>query len=32
MPWFVSDVTPKDFSDLLNSMIDPQAFYTPGGQ
>lgn len=28
MPWFVSDVTPKDFSDLLNSMVDPQAFYT----
>ena len=27
-PWFVSDVTPKDFSDLLNSMVDPQAFYT----
>lgn len=28
LPWFVSDVTPKDFSDLLNSMFDPQAFYT----
>lgn len=28
MPWFVSDVTPKDFSDLLNCMVDPQAFYT----
>ena len=28
LPWFVSDVTPKDFSDLLNSMVDPQAFYT----
>ncbi|KAJ5580372.1 hypothetical protein N7450_006673 [Penicillium hetheringtonii] len=28
LPWFVSDVTPKDFSDLLNSMADPQAFYT----
>ncbi|KAJ5552570.1 hypothetical protein N7494_001948 [Penicillium frequentans] len=28
LPWFVSDVTPKDFSDLLNCMVDPQAFYT----
>ncbi|KAJ5689099.1 hypothetical protein N7462_003491 [Penicillium macrosclerotiorum] len=28
LPWFVSDVTPKDFSDLLSSMFDPQAFYT----
>lgn len=28
LPWFVSDVTPKDFSDLLSSMADPQAFYT----
>jgi hypothetical protein len=28
LPWFVSDVTPRDFSDLLNSMVDPQAFYT----
>lgn len=28
LPWFVSDVTPKDFSDLLNSMADSQAFYT----
>ncbi|EPS34340.1 hypothetical protein PDE_09304 [Penicillium oxalicum 114-2] len=27
MPWFVSDVTPSDFSDLLHSMVDPQAFY-----
>lgn len=28
LPWFVSDVTPKDFADLLNCMVDPQAFYT----
>ena len=28
LPWFVSDVTPKDFSDLLSTMVDPQAFYT----
>lgn len=28
LPWFVSDVTPQDFSDLLNSMADSQAFYT----
>lgn len=28
LPWFVSDVTPRDFSDLLNCMVDPQAFYT----
>ncbi|KAI9689593.1 MAG: hypothetical protein M1822_010245 [Bathelium mastoideum] len=27
LPWFVSDVLPKDFSDLLNSMADPKAFY-----
>ncbi|KAJ9206424.1 hypothetical protein DTO280E4_226 [Paecilomyces variotii] len=28
IPWFVSDVIPKDFSDLLNALYDPQAFYT----
>lgn len=28
MPWFVSDVTPRDFADLLNALADPQAFYT----
>ncbi len=27
IPWFVSDVVPKDFVDLLNVMADPQAFY-----
>lgn len=27
IPWFVSDVTPKDFADLLNVLADPQAFY-----
>ncbi|KAL9080292.1 MAG: hypothetical protein Q9157_000942 [Trypethelium eluteriae] len=27
IPWFVSDVLPKDFSDLLNVMADPKAFY-----
>ena len=32
LPWFVSDVTPKDFSDLLNSMVDPQAFYTAANE
>lgn len=28
IPWFVSDVIPKDFGDLLNAIADPQAFYT----
>lgn len=28
IPWFVSDVVPKDFVDLLNVLADPQAFYT----
>lgn len=28
IPWFVSDVMPKDFADLLNALADPQAFYT----
>ena len=27
IPWFVSDVVPKDFGDLLNAMADPKAFY-----
>lgn len=27
IPWFVSDVVPKDFVDLLNALADPQAFY-----
>jgi damage-control phosphatase, subfamily III len=28
IPWFVSDVVPRDFVDLLNILADPQAFYT----
>ncbi|KAF2841541.1 putative UPF0364 protein [Patellaria atrata CBS 101060] len=28
IPWFVSDVVPKDFSDLLNALADPQSYYT----
>lgn len=28
IPWFVSDVIPKDFTDLLGALADPQAFYT----
>lgn len=28
IPWFVSDVIPKDFSDLLNALADPQSFYS----
>jgi hypothetical protein len=27
MPWFVSDVVPKDFSDLLSALADPKTFY-----
>ncbi|KIW00786.1 uncharacterized protein PV09_07765 [Verruconis gallopava] len=27
MPWFVSDVVPKDFSDLLGALADPRGFY-----
>ncbi|KAI9924464.1 hypothetical protein ASPWEDRAFT_267451 [Aspergillus wentii DTO 134E9] len=28
IPWFVSDVTPPDFTDLLNALADAQSFYT----
>ncbi|KAI9837499.1 MAG: hypothetical protein M1819_007148 [Sarea resinae] len=28
VPWFVSDVLPADFAELLNALADPQAFYT----
>lgn len=28
IPWFVSDVLPKDFADLLGAVADPQAFYS----
>ena len=28
IPWFVSDVLPKDFATLLNVLADPQTFYT----
>jgi damage-control phosphatase, subfamily III len=28
VPWFVSDVVPKDLGDLLAAMADPQGFYT----
>ncbi|OCK79675.1 DUF89-domain-containing protein [Lepidopterella palustris CBS 459.81] len=28
IPWFVSDVVPKDFADLINALADPQAFYS----
>ena len=27
MPWFVSDVIPKDFSDLLSVLINAKSFY-----
>ncbi|KAL2358011.1 hypothetical protein BJ546DRAFT_195234 [Cryomyces antarcticus] len=27
IPWFVSDVLPKDFGDLLNALADPKRFY-----
>ncbi|KPI41558.1 uncharacterized protein AB675_9262 [Cyphellophora attinorum] len=27
LPWFVSDVVPKDFQELLSVMADPKAFY-----
>ncbi|EEH06160.1 DUF89 domain-containing protein [Histoplasma capsulatum G186AR] len=28
LPWFVSDVIPSDFMDLISALADPQAFYT----
>ena len=28
IPWFVSDVLPKDFADLLGVVADPHAFYS----
>ncbi|KAK2765977.1 hypothetical protein FQN54_007492 [Arachnomyces sp. PD_36] len=28
IPWFVSDVVPMDFANLLNALADPQALYT----
>ena|SRR5438034_975323 len=27
IPWFVSDVIPKDFGDLVSALADPQAFF-----
>jgi uncharacterized protein with ATP-grasp and redox domains len=27
IPWFVSDVVPKDFADLLSALADPRSFY-----
>lgn len=33
MPWFVSDVTPKDFTDLLNALHNCREFYsTPSSE
>ncbi|KAL2825649.1 DUF89-domain-containing protein [Aspergillus cavernicola] len=28
IPWFVSDVVPRDFVDLIQALADPQSFYT----
>ncbi|KAL4788078.1 hypothetical protein BJX76DRAFT_345151 [Aspergillus varians] len=28
IPWFVSDVVPRDFADLIQALSDPQSFYT----
>ncbi|PGG96828.1 hypothetical protein AJ79_09434 [Helicocarpus griseus UAMH5409] len=28
LPWFVSDVLPKDFADLISALSDPQGFYS----
>lgn len=28
IPWFVSDVLPKDFGDLISAIANPQAFFT----
>ncbi|KAK2744976.1 hypothetical protein FQN57_004106 [Myotisia sp. PD_48] len=30
-PWFVSDVIPKDFGDLISLLSDPQSFFTGSG-
>jgi hypothetical protein len=33
IPWFVSDVVPQDFMDLLNALADPKSFYeTPSDE
>ncbi|KAF2417245.1 putative UPF0364 protein [Tothia fuscella] len=32
IPWFVSDVVPKDFADLLNALASPKAFYETPSQ
>lgn len=29
LPWFVSDVLPVDFADLLNALRDPAVYFTP---
>lgn len=28
IPWFVSDALPKDFTDILSALSDPEAFYS----
>lgn len=28
IPWFVSDVVPRDFADLIQALADPQSFYS----
>lgn len=28
IPWFVSDVVPRDFADLISALADPEAFFT----
>lgn len=30
MPWFVSDVCPKDFDQLMHAIRDPESFYEEG--
>jgi hypothetical protein len=32
IPWFVSDVVPKDFADLLSALASPKAFYESPSQ
>jgi hypothetical protein len=32
IPWFVSDVVPKDFADLLSALASPKAFYETPSQ